>query len=146
MTRLNSMLLSLENFQEIKMIVTSIHDYERIKKMRTKHLVRIFFDRKNTAVFYLSDKQYLNLVNAFEICFSSKKKGSYVIAVFDNIEERYVWCGIESNDYTDRDFLIKNFAAEWSNDYSIEETVTIEKHIPETINPVISNPDNKLKR
>ncbi len=128
------------------MIATSISDYERLKKFRANHLVRIFFDRKHTAVFYLSDKQYDKLVDTFVKVHYSKLKKTYVIAVFDNIEERYVWCGIEYLDYSDRDFLLKNFNAEWSNDYHIDDTPVISHHIPKKIELNEIEPIKKLRR
>jgi len=127
-------------------ITTSIHDYELLKRLRTSNLVRIFFNKKNTAVFYLSDKQYLKLVDSFERAFSSKLKNAFVIAVFDNSEERFVWCGVEYPDYSDRQFLINNFNAEWCNNYSIDNTPTISHHTPDKIKINNVKPIKELKR
>ena len=128
------------------MILTSIHDYERLKKFRTSNLVRIFFDKKHTSVFYISDKQYTKLVDVFEKVYYSKLKNTYVIAVFDNTDERFVWCGIEYPDYSDRNFLIKNFKAKWSNDYFIDNSPIISHHSPKIIELNKIKPVKELKR
>lgn len=115
------------------MIVTTITDYERLRKMKKSNLVRIFFDRRNTAVFFLSHKQYKKLVQMFEKKHYSKIKAN-VIAVFDNIEDHFVWSGIEYSDYSDKEWLMKNFNAEWLDDYIVERKEIIKHHIPININ------------
>ena len=124
-----------------RMIITFINDYERLKKFEKSNLVRIFFNRRDTAVFYMSHKQYKKLVQMFEKQHYSRVKAD-VIAVFDN--DRFVWSGIEYSDYSDREWLMKNFKAEWSDDYIVEQTETIEHHIPKKINKNDFN-NNSLK-
>jgi hypothetical protein len=127
------------------MIVTPIKSYEVIKKMSTKYVVRIFFDRKQREFegFWLSVKQYTKLANTFNKMYNSSVKNTEVLAVFDG--DRFVWAGIEYPDYSDRNWLEKTFNAEYSDRYNVSQTETV-RHIPEKIEPKETSPDADLIR
>jgi len=127
------------------MIVTSFTDYEIVKKMRTCYLVRIFFDSKarKTECFYISEKQLNKLRNVMGNVSESRVRNTYPLAVFDG--DRYVWCGIEYPDYSDREWLMKNFNAQYKSEFIIENS-KIEVHVPEKVQPIESGPDAELIR
>lgn len=127
------------------MVVTFFTDYEIVKKMRTCYLVRIFFDTKGnqTVCFYLSEKQMNKLRKVYDNFINSSVKRTKMLGVFDG--DRFVWCGIEYPDYTDRDWLMKNFNAEFKEYFSIEKEIIV-KHVPEKMEPVETQPDADLIR
>ena len=127
------------------MIVTQINDFEVIRKIRSKYVVRIFFDRKwrKHECFWLSEKQYLKLNQSVEKVRSSNVKNTIVLAVFDN--DRFVWSGVEYPDYSDREWLEKTFNAESCDTYTIEKPI-VESHIPDKVETIQQGPDEELIR
>lgn len=127
------------------MIITRIDHFELIKKMRTKYIVRIFFDKKwrEFDSFFLSEKQYNKLSDTFNHRYHSSVNDTSVMAVFD--EDRFVWSGIEYPDYSDLKWLEKTFHAEWSDSFIKTQPVII-SHIPEKIQPKKIEPDKTLIR
>lgn len=127
------------------MIVTTISDFDLIKKVRTKYIVRIFFDRKrkNFESFWLSEKQYKRLNDCFHDVMHSGIKDSTILCVFDS--DRFVWAGVEYPDISDREWLEHAFKAEYSDHYYVSETIK-EKHTPKRIEPTETQPDADLIR
>lgn len=127
------------------MIITPINDFDVIKKVRARYVVRIFFDKKRREFdsFWMSEKQYNKLLQCYNKVNSAYIKGSSVICVFDG--DRFVWAGEEYPDYSDREWLQKNFKAEFSDHYYVSETEII-KHVPAKIEPKESEPDADLIR
>lgn len=127
------------------MIVVPINDFEVVKKIRTKYVVRIFFDRKHREheCFWLSEKQYNKLKQCWNKLTSSYIKNSTVICVFDG--DRFVWAGEEYPDFSDREWLEKTFNAEYSDRYYVSQTETV-KHVPERIEPIETKPNADLIR
>lgn len=127
------------------MIVIRINHFEMIKKMRTKFVVRIFFDRKLKEFdsFFLSEKQYNKLYNTFNKMYNSSVKNTFVLAVFDG--DRFVWPGIEYPDYSDQEWLEKTFNAVWSDSF-VKTAPKITHYAPEKIEPINNEPDKDLIR
>ncbi len=127
------------------MIVTAIADFEIIKKVRTKYVVRIFFDRKGREyeAFWLSEKQMNKLNKCYQDVAYSRTKNAAMLAVFDS--DRFVWAGVKYTDYSDLEWLEKTFNAEYSDRYYVSQTETV-KHIPELIEPKETLPDADLIR
>jgi len=128
-----------------KMIVTPINDFEVVKKIRAKYVVRIFFDRKQREheCFWLSEKQTNKLKECYENKMYSSIKNTVILCVFDG--DRFVWSGIEYSDYSDREWLEETFKAEYSDNYYVSQTEIV-KHVPERIEPVETQPDADLIR
>lgn len=127
------------------MIVTPISYFEVVKEIRTKYVVRIFFDQKKMAheCFWLSEKQYNKLNSCWNNVVLSCIKGSTVICVFDS--DRFVWAGEEYPDFSDLAWLEKTFKAEYSDQYYVSETETV-KHVPKRVEPKETKPDADLIR
>ena len=124
------------------MILCSFDDYETVSKTKAgRYLVRISFDKKwrNTACFYLSEKQYKNLQKSYSNICNSKIKGS-LIAVFDGA--RFVWSGEEYRDHSDREWLKKTFNAVEADKFEINEDIII--HNPEIVTVVNVEPNKEL--
>lgn len=124
------------------MILCTFESFEMLKETRYgKYLIRIHFDRKakNTACFYLSQKQYKNICRTQESLYSSRIKG-YPIGVFD--EDRFVWSGVEFRDHSDREWLKKTFNATEVAKYEFTEEII--KHSPEIISPGNVEPNKEL--
>lgn len=129
------------------MIVTSIYSYELVRKMRFKYAVRIFFSRKRTYVFYLSEKQYKKLYLVSDEIKRSKKRKGEILVVIDDENERFVWCGVHYSDFSDKEWLTRHFKASYSESFYLDEKVEKSTHIPERITsfPTV-NPVEELKR
>lgn len=124
------------------MILCTYEYFELLKETRFgKYLIRIYFDKKakKTACFYVSEKQYKNLLGTESDIFRSRVKG-YPLGVFD--EDRFVWSGIEYRDHSDREWLKKTFQATEVSKYEFSEEII--KHSPEIINPGTVLPNKEL--
>lgn len=127
------------------MIVVPINDFEVVKKIRTKYVVRIFFDRKQREheCFWLSEKQANKLNDCHKKKMYSSVKNTVILCVFDG--DRFVWAGVEYPDFSDREWLQETFKAEYSDRYYVSQTETV-KHVPERIEPIETKPNADLIR
>jgi len=127
------------------MIVTPIYDFDIIKTLRNKYIIRIYFDQKSKrhAAFWVSGKQFNRLEECYQKVGWSKVKGTIILCVFDGV--RFVWSGVEYPDYSDRQWLMKTFNAEYVDEFPLEEKEVV-KHMPERREPINSEPDETLVR
>lgn len=117
------------------MVLTSILNYKLIRKVRTKYLVRIFFTRKKSYAFFLSEKQYKKLYLVAIRAEKKKPKGD-ILVVIDDERERFVWCGVDHIEFSDKDWLSKHFNAKVRYNYFLEETEEVKVHVPEKIRTI----------
>lgn len=129
------------------MVLTSILNYKLIRKVRTKYLVRIFFSRKKSYAFFLSEKQYKKLyLVALRVEKLKKPKGE-ILVVIDDERERFVWCGVDHIEFSDKDWLAKHFNAKVKYNFYLEDTEEVKVHIPEKIKEIpIIEPKESLIR
>ncbi|MAX80352.1 MAG: hypothetical protein CL843_09270 [Crocinitomicaceae bacterium] len=124
--------------------LTYIYDFDKVRKGKKSVLVRIFFDvyEEKFHSYWVSQKQWEKLCSAWEEKKKSRVGPVSLLAVFD--KNRFVWCGLEYPDYSDREFLEENFEAEWVDEFEVVEVK--ESHFPKALEPENKDPDESLIR
>lgn len=115
------------------MKIRLIHTWKRFWSGNGRHGVEIEFDGYPKESFFISDKQFKKLVRSFPYCNYSTKDNK-VFAVLD--DDRYVWCGRVTPEFTEMDFIEKHFGVEVSDAYLPDP------HYEELKNPVAIEHDD----